>query len=522
MKKLFLLTITFILFFTIPSFASAATFNWYFSNSTGNDTSGNGTIEKPWKSLSKMQNQINSRGYNDTVNIYLKRGDTWTVNTTSSTLSHYTFPAKGPIVNVSAYGSGKTRPAIDGSVTNWNNVPSHGEGGAKLWNRVFDVQRDYCSIKNIEIRNVYGNAILLSGSSSFFTLTGTYIHNFGHSGLCGGHSSSNIYAYNIMHTGQMLRKYDKHNNAWSAAISNQATTANASHHIHHNIIYDICGEGIITSNSVVEWNLVGDTGSVAISNVPHAFDAFDATVRHNFIIHSANAQKEWGGWAGMGRNGFRAMKEIQGPEGDNSKGTFDLHGNVVINVSNGFRHYHIWKDNPFKRVDIYNNLFIDNSGSNLSVLDPEEIIEYANVNNNSSVFIDRAGESTPRHVIGGHFFPHQKWTIEKNHFWTKGKSTPSVPSAWKYSWNTNDPQLLGQNTVNWTGLSGPNYWRAINPVKHLNPPPSSPIHNLNPVLTLDIDQFINTIENYHLESQQPISGPTPILPPTVENVISVH
>ena len=444
-----------------------------------------------------MQSQINSKNQSDTVNIFLKRGDTWQVNTISSTLSHITFPANGPIVHVNAYGLGNSRPVIDGMVADWNNVPYDGTGGIRRWNTIFRVEFNDCSVKNLEIRNYYGNAIHLQAVESF-TMAGNYIHGFGSCAIAEqarGITSGCTIAHNIVHTGQLLRKYNKRDAGWDGALNIKTDNGTKPHHIHHNIVYDICGEGILTSNSLVEWNLVGDTGSVGISNVPHDFDSYNAVIRYNLILNSSDFSNY--GISGQEATAIRLMDEL--PAGSNEFGTFEYYGNVIINRHFGL-HQHINKAqgcyDPFKWAKVYNNLFIDSVNCNLGVFDPDNYLDYVNVYNNSSLLIKRTNGF---HAKDGGKLPHSDWTITGNHFWTKGQSTPTVPSAWKGNWNIKDPQLLGQDTVNWTSLTGPNYWRAINPIKHLNPPSSSPIHNLNPVLTLDIDKFIKEIEDYHLK-----------------------
>lgn len=68
-----------------------------------------------------------------------------------------------------------------------------------------------------------------------------------------------------------------------------------------------------------------------------------------------------------------------------------------------------------------------------------------------------------------------------------------VDPDWRASYNTRDPELLGALSVNWTKLSGPKYYKNINPAIHLNPPPDSPIFELSPLLDVDLVEFMKNL-----------------------------
>ena len=512
MKKKIIVCILVSFFCAMPIIVDANTFNWYFSNSSGNDTTGDGTEGKPWKTLSKMQSQINTTALTDEVYIYLKRGDIWNIITTKPIPSSlYRFPSARGAVHINAYGNGD-RPIINGDVTDWAKVPFDEPGNPRRWYRIFQVSRSDCSVKNLEIRNFYGNAIYLMDGAHSFAMTGNLIHNFGGCAIqmkgSENFTYNNTIAYNVIHTGQLLAKYERRPYGWEGAINLTGAVAPEGsklpywNHIHHNIIYDIFGEGIITMNSVIEWNLFGDTASVVISNIPHTLSPLHAIVRNNMVVGSNRATTEYR-MAGQGMVATRIYDEL--PGGDNSQGTFDISGNIFINVRAGLFQYmtpaymiHGGDRDLFKWADIRNNVIIDSTHQNIMALDPHTIKEYVNVINNSSIFFVRGNDGNPpRHIRDGDSMPHEVWSITGNHFWTQGKAKPVVPAAWQDNWNISDPQFLGQTTVAWTTQSGPGYWKAINPILHMNPPASSPIYNLTPLLTLDINLFTEKIKNYH-------------------------
>lgn len=87
MKKTLVLAIAAGMLLSLTGAAMAESYGWYFSQS-GNDATGDGSTDNPWKTLSKAKTQINAADSSDTVNLYFKRGDTWTVNTLRKTVLH--------------------------------------------------------------------------------------------------------------------------------------------------------------------------------------------------------------------------------------------------------------------------------------------------------------------------------------------------------------------------------------------------------------------------------------------------
>ena len=87
---------------------------FYISSSAGNDNTGDGSINNPWKTLDKVNSQIFKPG----DGILFKRGDIWYGTLTVSSSGSSTAP-----ITYGAYGSG-TNPVISGftTLTGWTNV----------------------------------------------------------------------------------------------------------------------------------------------------------------------------------------------------------------------------------------------------------------------------------------------------------------------------------------------------------------------------------------------------------------
>ena len=346
--KLKTLTLFFFLNFCLfPFIAYAATYNYYFSddatgNAIGSDTTGDGSIGNPWKTLSKLDTVINFLNSDDIVNAYFDRGDTWTWDSdVTGALIGQSITSSNPIVNIDAYGTGNA-PIFDGTVTDFSTVPVHNASiGPYKWSRFFHIGRDGCSISNIEISGVYGHGIYILGADNF-TLTNSVIHDFGSRAIStasNGTSLNHTVSSNTFHTGQQLFLNSKTTD-WSAAIQlgGVGSVVNGGNTISHNLIYDIMGEGIIAHNSIIEYNIIGDTCSTGIMMGTHQNIAGTAVSRYNLLTFSDYDTSDYDFCylaTGSGKPvGIRIYDDEVG--GDNSGADFQVYGNITINRQVGF------------------------------------------------------------------------------------------------------------------------------------------------------------------------------------------
>lgn len=474
-----LLTLT--ILYSFPLLANAATYNWYFSddaagNAAGNDSTGDGSIGNPWKTLSKAKTQIDTAGSGDTVNLYFDRGDTWTVNTLLKVQIHgFEVESDNPIVNMDAYGSGNL-PCIDGGITDFSTAPAHDpDSGPLRWSEVFRFSRENCSVSNMEFKQIYGDVIELIGATGF-RLSNCNIHHFGQAAnKIEGTMTNAIIEYNTVHTGQQLWRYALRSSGWGGGISFSGGNS-YDNIVRYNLVYDIFGEGIINPGGITEYNVVGDTYSTAIYGSPHApIDTRDTVMRYNFVIMSGSSDYRYpypipsihNGRAGS--HGIGLIDERVNEPGSNANADIEIYGNIVINTYYGIyaKNHNVATNGAFKSIKIYNNLVIDCSLSNYYVSFPEGF-DAGYVYNNSSILYDRTTSNhTNNNLDAG-------WGVDNNHFWTTGGS-PVVGAGWQGNYVITDPKLPGEPAIDWDGQSGATYYKDIDFNTHLYTPADSPL-----------------------------------------------
>jgi len=468
--KISWVAVALLLTFCLCTPAWGATYNYYFSddaagNAAGDDTTGDGSEGTPWKTLSKAQSAINALDSSDTANLYFDRGDTWTVSTGQNIV--FTVDNTDPIVNIDAYGAGD-RPIFDGGISDFAAVDESGTNGYYFYRMVFLFERNNCSMKNIEIKRIYGPGIRLGSSSNtnnkadYFTLSDCYIHDIGYSGITvGTHTGASncTVVNNTIHTAMELYRTEKVP-WWSGAINFYAESFYPSNDnlIRYNVVYDIYGEGIQGNMGTIEYNVIGDTGSYGIYPVPSLYDAEDAIVRYNFIIQSSSATYK--NHPGSSYQGI-VYQDENSRAGDNSNATIKIYGNIIINRKAGIK---LYNGDELGEIRIFNNTIIDSESGNLVVDDVDEF-NAAYIYNNSSILYDKTSENHTVDYSG--LLPHDNWTIDNNHFWTTGGS-PTVDADWQTNYVTTDPKLLGEAVpVDWDGQSGATYFSDIDFDTHL-------------------------------------------------------
>ena len=161
MKRLYLYIILLLIF--LSTSAWGATYTAYFADDGTDDIVGTWddtecTEGDPCNTLTEAQKVVDDLTSDDTVTLYFARGDTWTIDTGQNNI--LTVDSSDPIVNIDAYGSGD-RPIFDGEISDFTTVTESGTDGYYFYRLVFLFERNNCSIKNIEIKRIYGTAIRL-------------------------------------------------------------------------------------------------------------------------------------------------------------------------------------------------------------------------------------------------------------------------------------------------------------------------------------------------------------------------
>ena len=286
------------------------------------------------------------------------------------------------------------------------------------------------------------------------------INNFGNAALrCKDGVTNVLVENNTIHTGQQLNRYGKQSaNSWGAGIHLLAETPNAyapsGGIIRYNLVYDIAGEGISSPNSIIEYNVVGNTASTAINIVPHNWDARQSIVRYNFMIMSDWSTHNYDtilNDQGGQPIGTRVFDEFVG-KGNNLNCDIQIYGNVIINNSVGIWIYNGQGEetDKFGPVKIYNNTIIDSHVSNFRA---SSHAQFPNIKicNNASILYDQTSATHVKDNATG----YSGWTIDNNAFWTTG-GAPTVDSDWRTNYVTSDPKLPGEEVyhIDWDGQTG--------------------------------------------------------------------
>ena len=466
------------IFFINP--INAATYKYYFSNSGGGSECSQGS---PCASLNDAQKKVDAAGSSDTVYLFFKRGDKWTVQTQYASRTRcygIDVSDSNPTVHINAYGTG-AKPILDGGVTDFSRVASHNTSTGPLqWSNMIHLKKDGCTVKNIKINGTYGRAIEIGDEldpADNITIDNCEFTNIGGSTIRAstyyGTSNTTITNNFLQTTGElwMNEKTKNQQSDWAIAIalhpqpgSRRNTSGNL---VAHNIIDGNSGEGIHSVNGIIEYNIVGDTGSVGIFCNPFANDPTDTIIRYNLVTHedwsiSVYDDNIINGSEHIAPNGIAVYDELAG--GSNAGATVEVYGNIVIN-----RYFGIWFDDvgdrsPWGSVKIYNNTVIDSHKTNYVIGDDYDVVAAGQgfIYNNASILYDRTGAS---HAAdwGDPSGLSNYWQITDNAFWTTG-GNPIVDPDWRKNYVTNDPKLAGEEdrlSVDWDGQSGMTYYKDI-------------------------------------------------------------
>lgn len=477
MKRL-IFTILFVLLFKATALAQT-TYNYYVSDdATGNaegSDSNDGSIGTPFKSLDKVDDMINAANSDDTVNVYLDRGDTWTENSAEVAENNVLgiwVSSTDPEVNITAYGSGDL-PCIDGGVTDFSDpgVPSHAyPGGPFQWVTPFRFHRTDCSVRYVEIKRWYGWAIYVDGSGTKnFTLEYCDIHHIGGSNMVSvDETDGAIIRYNKIYVGGQLHRYNNFSSYGAAIMCRGWNGASDNSLIAYNTVYNMYGEGIQMHGGVCQYNIVGDTGSVGIywngKKQPWLISESSVIYRYNLVYSSGS--NDYRSVSTSACLGIGAMDESNNTaarqHGDNTNCNIEIYGNIVINRHVGIFGKVQYPDEIYTTTDIrlqslkiYNNLVIDShgGGANYYLDHIDKLTSDGYFYNNSSVFYDQTGTQH----IEQNSETYTSWTISDNHYYGNGLTdcATDIDSDFNTNCEHGDPKIPGEalgTPIDWDGM----------------------------------------------------------------------
>ena len=471
-------------FFLLSSSVWATTYNWYFSddaagNAAGNDSTGDGSIGSPWKTLHKVQEQMLTLGSSDIANIYFDRADTWDAstanwNSSAGLISDYTSNLEDKVlcitngtVHIDAYGTG-AKPIFDGGITSFVADPLTANRGKEI---LLEIRRNDSSVKNIEIKNHQHGAIRLYGDISGTTIEDCKISNVGWAAFevwTGANRSyynntvENVEAYDII----QLKRYG-HVTGWPPAISFSAGGASPpglyyGNAIRHCKVDRSYGEGIVMSMgygpvgnevSYLEYNLIANTWHPALI-LNNDAGAGVGYARYNEIITTADGSD----YSSVSSYGIWVYHEYIDGADLETYGDYEIYGNIIIAQSYGIylALEGVWYRDTLGSLKIYNNTIIDSLTANWYVNTGSSTADYGNcqIYNNASMFFDNSGKS---HIIEG---PNSDYvtnniTISDNFYWDElAQSYGSVDGDWDTNYKTGDPLLPGEAVpINWDGIA---------------------------------------------------------------------
>ena len=509
MKRLLLLILILLL---IPFPVNAATYNFYFSddatgNAAGNDTTGDGSIGTPWKTLNKAQWAIETyASASNTVNLFFDRSDTW--DASAANMCNLTWPytssgalcsdwgtgidavlvlRKG-VVNIDAYGTGAL-PVFDGGVTDWEtsdpaNTPVNVDYVNLLW-----ICYDNITVQNIKLYRIpHGGVQIKKTLADNITIRNVIVDSAGQEGINSHNLSSviNSTIENCTVTETNKRRQYGWTSGWGAAISLDSVSNSLSKKyyynnlIRYNWVYNNWGEGIIAGAStgggpvIVEKNLLGDSKSTALLTHVSCYDAGHLIARYNKLYATVAGKATYGSTWGLGA-GVKEVCTVDylGTPLDNSAGLYEHYGNIMINTGVGIV---IQPDmngvgnDYLGELRIFNNTAIDSQAACVYNGWSNNRVDAGFFYNNACIYYDQSG--------GNHIAEtgtsYTNWTISNNFYWDNlAGSYGVVDGDWDTNYKTGNPLLPGEPSINWDGLAANT---TIDFDTHLVPPGNSPLN----------------------------------------------
>jgi acyl-CoA thioesterase-1 len=445
---------------TVPP-PTTSTYNWYFSNSTGNDVTGNGTQASPWRSLAKLNAMLNTVvNGTESASIYLRRGDTWILTSNSN------INIDKSNITIDAYGVTTAKPIIDGNGrypnTTGISVISVGEESPVGISNVH--------VNNIRIQNTHDTVSTNQGGGGIIfagTAVGGHFSGPGSVRNCEfydlGWSAINIYGVPNSGGSSNAIKIENnyiHGTGWypenaSAAGTNtkgpQAINGNHrsyGHECRYNVIDLSHNEGIgATAFSIVEYNVVSNTDNPSIYfESKHTDETITSNIRYNLV---------WGDSSGEHGGGeIRVYDETA--SGDNTGITVNIYGNIVVGAFRGVSIKNQQDYSHFGMIRVFNNTFVDCT-YNIELSRSQEF-NGLDIRNNASIVYNN---SVANHIvtyncysyptnttIGPNFYYGDAWISESDIINQDGVNL----NDWRDGTNIFGNPLLGK-TSGWRNLT---------------------------------------------------------------------
>lgn len=407
-------------------------------------------------------------------------------------------------------------------------VPVHNQGndyrscntGPCRWSNFIRVYKDGTSTSNrVEIKNIwidgwYGGGIMIGGigadantdgfegdytlvqyckftelggipiaqsnnthNPSYMELRNNYVYNAGmlfmydsDGSLNTGHSTdSTVSGYVANSDTPKAGKWNNFSGAFSFNLSNSYGPDQTGNIYSGNVILNMTGEGINFSEGIVEYNVIGDTGSVGIyhSGTWWPKSLKTGIIRYNLVVNSDHTDA----------NSLMDDLDSGGPDGiglGNENSTIntlnaysECYGNVVIGKKTGILLMRYGGTAKYDYIKVYNNTVIDSWLANFrgtSNTPTDQLYFY----NNASIFYDFGAVTYDDEDHTAGTWPATV-TADKNFFYSDS-GTHSISADFNNGKiTTGDPKLYGQET---SGIS----WGDITP-------------NINPTAEVDFDDL---------------------------------
>jgi hypothetical protein len=437
---------------------SGTDYEWYFSTS-GNDSTGNGSQETPWKSLAKINSQIATlTNGTDSATIYLKRGDTWTL--TSNTGIQVTRSD----VSIGAYGTGD-KPIIDGNDyyphDNHVNVITIGASGSS--DPVTNVHIDSLVIQNTHDTTsvVEGGGGIqfvgtIGGASGTFTgpgsVTNCELSNFGWQAIS---------IYRVPNTlgedyAVKIENNYIHGTGWWSAVNSytengpQAINANdgysSGHIARHNRIDLTHNEAIGAGGfALVEYNHISGTHNPSIYWDPRgASPAIPCIIRYNLVWSDQTYSMDTA-------SGIRIYDEVPAT-GSNADADIQIYGNIIAgNFYAGLDIRNVSGGSNYGSVKAYNNTIIDTDRN--IVLAYPALFNAIDIRNNASIIHSDVASSCVHTAVWNSGTYPASTTIGPNFYYGDSYDEEAdLPSDWRDGTNVFGSSVLGK-TSGWKSIT---------------------------------------------------------------------